>query len=184
MVYDLPTSLEVAGKEYAIRSDYRDVLHILLAFDDPELSPSEKQYLCLYILYPDFDKIPHEDYQAAYSAAIHFIDNGMENDKHSPRTMDWEQDAPLIFSAINKTAGYEVRSVDYLHWWTFTGFFMEIRDGIFATVLNLRQKKAKGKKLEKAEQEFWQANHKICALKPKLTEEERAEKARLNALLN
>lgn len=184
MIFDLPTSLEVSGVEYAIRTDFRDVLRILLAFDDPNLPANEKEYICLFLLYVDFDKIPQEDYSAAYKAALQFIDHGAEKDGHSPRTMDWEQDANLLFPAINSVAGYEVRSVNYLHWWTFTGFFMEIKDGVFASVLQLRMKKAKGKKLEKTEREFWQANRKICVLRPKLTKEEQAEKDRLNALLS
>lgn len=184
MIFDLPASLEVCGKEYAIRTDYRDVLRILLAFNDPELASNEKEYICLYLLYVDFDTIPQEDYPAAYKAAISFIDHGAKNDEHSPRVMDWEQDANLLFPAINRAAGYEVRSVDYLHWWTFTGFFMEIKDCVFASVLHLRYKKAKGKKLEKAEREFWDENRKICVLQPKLTAEEQAEKDRLNALFS
>ena len=164
-----------------IRSDFRDILRILTAFEDPELKDNEKQYVCLYILYTDFDSILQTEYQAAYEAAIKFIDNGAESDGNSPRTMDW--DAALLFPAVNRVAGFETRSADYLHWWTFTGFFMEIKDSIYASVLSLRQKKAKGKKLEKWEREFWQANRKICVLQPRLTAEEKAEKDRLNALL-
>jgi hypothetical protein len=60
---------------------------------------------------------------------------------------------------------------------------MEIRNSVYATVLNLRQKKAKGKKLEKHEKEFWNANKKLCVLQTKLTKEEKEEKARLLAML-
>lgn len=97
--------------------------------------------------------------------------------------MDWEQDAKIMFPAINTAAGYEVRSVPQLHWWTFMGYFMEIQKGVYATVLSLRQKKAKGKKLEKWEKEFWSANTDACVIRPKLTEEEKQEKEQLKALL-
>ena len=40
--YDLPVTLEVAGKEYGIRSDFRAVLDILIAMTDPDLSDYEK----------------------------------------------------------------------------------------------------------------------------------------------
>lgn len=183
MIYELPTCLEVNNKSWEIRTDFRDVLKILIAFEDPELENNEKQYICLFILFVDFESIPQNEYADFYKAAIKFIDNGAESNEHSPRTMDWEQDASLLFPAVNRVAGYEVRAVEYLHWWTFTGYFMEIKDSIFATVLNLRQKKAKGKKLEKWEREFWQTNKNICVLKTKLTEEEQAEKDRLNAIL-
>jgi hypothetical protein len=183
MIWELPTSLEVGGAEWKIRTDYRDILKILIAFDDPELEPVEKEYVCLYILYEDFEEIPKECYTEAYKAALAFIDGGTTGGDSGPRTMDWEQDARILFPAVNRVAGCEVRSLEYLHWYTFTGYFMEIRNSVYATVLNLRQKKAKGKPLEKHEKEFWNANKKLCVLQAKLTEEEKEEKARLLALL-
>lgn len=184
MIGDLPRSLTVNGTEYPIRTDFRDVLGILCAFSDPELEDEEKIYICLFILYEDFDSIPQADYEAAFRAALAFIDNGAEpTDRKSPRIMDWEQDAKLLFPAVNKVAGYETRSCDYLHWWTFLGYYMEISDGVFSHVLSLRSKRAKGKKLEKWELDYWSANKSICVLKPKLSAEEQAEKDRLNALL-
>ena len=184
MIGQLPRELEVNGHMYAIRTDFRDVLNILCAFSDPELEDGEKVYTCLYILFEDFDSIPEDDLEAAFTAALSFIDNGAKpEEQKSPRVMDWEQDENIMFPAINKVAGCEVRSAEYIHWWTFIGFYMEISEGVFSNVLSLRMKKAKGKKLEKWEQEFWNANKGACVLAPKLTAEEQATKDRLNALL-
>lgn len=187
MVGYLPRELEVAGKQYAVRTDFRDILKILVAFNDPELEDSERVYICLFILYEDFQSIPVRDYEAAFKAALSFIDQGAgeikKSAKRSPRVMDWEQDENLIFPAVNKVAGFETRSAEYIHWWTFLGYYMEVSEGIFSTVLSLRMKKAKGKKLEKWEREFWAANKDLCVLHEKLTEEEKAAKERLNALL-
>lgn len=185
MIGELPRQLDVNGESYTIRTDYRDVLKIISAFNDPELEDNEKVYICLFILYEDFDDIPPDDYETAFEAALCFIDQGggKEGHKRSPRVMDWEQDKNILFPAINKVAGFETRSVEYLHWWTFLGYYMEISEGVFSHVLHIRMKRAKGKKLEKWEQEFWTANKAICALKEKLTEEEQAERDRLNALL-
>lgn len=184
MIGELPRSTEINGTEYALRTDFRDVLRILTAFSDPDLENDEKVYICLFILFEDFENMPETDYESAFKAAIRFIDCGTDpGEKHSPRTMDWEQDESIIFPAINRVAGYETRSAEYIHWWTFMGWFMEIHDGVFSNVLSIRSKKAKGKKLEKWEREFWQANKDICVLKPKLTEEEKAARDRLNALL-
>lgn len=177
--FDLPEQLEIGGVLYDIRTDFRDILRILLAFEDPDLENAEKMTICLQILYVDVDTIPPRDIQAAYEAAMRFIDNGQEPDKKSARSMDWEQDAPLLFPAVNQAAGCEVRSMPYLHWWTFTGYFMEIRDSIFSSVLSLRQKRNRGKKLEKREQEFWKQNHKICVLRKRESEVEKAEKAQV-----
>ena len=184
MIGQLPTSLDVNGRQYAIRTDFRDVLKILCAFSDPELEDGEKVYICLVILFEDFDSIPANDYEAAFKAALSFIDNGAKaEEKKSPRVMDWEQDAPLLFPAINKVAGREVRSAEYIHWWTFIGYYMEISEGVFSSIISLRLKKARGKRLEKWEQEFWNANKAACILAPKLTAEEQAAKDKLNALL-
>ena len=181
-IFALPRALELGGRSWAIRTDYREVLTILAAFEDLELEDGDRAYVCLHNLYEDFDGMPRELYQAAYDAAMAFIDRGGDG-RPGPRTMDWTQDAPLIFPAVNRVAGFEVRAVEYLHWWTFLGYFMEIRDSTYATVLSLRQKKARGRRLEKHEKEFWQQNAEICRLKSRLTEAEVAEKARLEAIL-
>ena len=184
MIWDLPTSLEVNGKQWEIRSDYRDILNVIVAFEDPDLKPEEKQYVALFIIYKDFANMPPDDLKQAYEAALWFIDGGKKEAKSSgPRTMDWEQDAAILFPAINSVAGREVRAMPYLHWWTFIGYFMEIQKGVFATVLQLRSKKAKKKKFEKDEQDFWRSNKEICELKPKLSTEEKEEKEKLLSIL-
>jgi hypothetical protein len=183
MIFDLPKTLTVNGTEYPIRTDFRDVLNVLVAFEDPNLEDADKVYVCMTVIYEDFKKIPEEDLNEAYRQAIWFIDNGKVDEKHHPKTMDWEQDATLIFPAVNKVAGFEVRAADYIHWWTFLGYFMEIGESSFSTILSLRQKKAKGKSLDKWEREFWSENADLCKLKPKLTEEEEEEKRRLLSVL-
>lgn len=183
MIADLPRSLEFGGRKWAIRTDFRDVLTILAALDDPNLTEQEKAFVVLHNLYRDFGKIRKEDAQAAFDAAIRFIDRDMPPGTPGPRTMDWTQDAPLIFPAVNAVAGCEVRAKKYLHWWTFCGYFMEIRDSTAATVFALRQKKAKGKKLEKWEKEYWRENAGICKLRARLTDEEQAERDAIEKLL-
>lgn len=187
MIGTLPRQLTVNKRQYRIRTDFRDVLKIVCAFNDPELEDAEKVYVCLYILYMDFEEIPEEDFEAAFQAATAFIDHGTRTDgeqaKPPLRVMDWEQDESILFPAINKAAGFEVRTARYVHWWTFLGYYMEISEGVFANVLSLRLKKARGKKLEKWEREYWNSNKSVCVLQTKLSAVEQAEKDRLNLLL-
>lgn len=183
MIFDLPTALAFGGREWPIHTDFRDVLRTLTAFADPNLTDGEKAYVCLRNTYVHPERIPRALVQAAFDAAVAFIDRGGGSDGPSPRTMDWEQDAPLIFPAVNRAAGFEVRAADYIHWWTFMGFFMEIRDSTYATVLSLRNKRARGKKLEKQEQEFWDRNRRVCELRTRYTDGELEEQGRLRALL-
>lgn len=166
MIGRLPTSLPINGKSYRIRSDFRDILRIIAAYQDDELTDAEKALVCLANIYKDFKAIPERDYQAAYDAAAGFIDYGIREDRPSPRVLDWEHDESIIFPAINKSAGAEVRLLPYCHWWTFLGYFHSIdRESTLGVVLMVRQKKAKRKKLEKWEQDFWLNNRNLCDLK-------------------
>lgn len=185
MSWRLPESLEVGGSIFRIRTDFRDILTIFEAFNDPDLPDFAKTEVMLRIMYPDIEKIPKEDLNEAVKKGMEFINHGIDDDgKPKPRLMDWEQDADLIIPAINKVAGIgDVRSVGYLHWWTFLGYYMEIGDGLFTQVLNIRHKRMKGKKLEKWEKEFAAENKSLINLKKRLTEEERGrEEAERQAL--
>ena len=162
--WNLPVTLNVAGTDYEIREDFRAALDILAAFNDEALSEDEKIKATIEILY--YPIIPPEEHlQEAFDKALWFIDCGIEqDDTPKPRTMDWEKDAPIIFPAVNKIAGFETRCGKVIHWWTFYGWFMEIDDGLFSQVLSVRQKLAKGKKLDKWEREFLNSNQKLCEL--------------------
>lgn len=175
--YDLPSSLTVGGRVYAIRTGWRAVMDIFAAMNDPDLEDMGKQIAMLTILYPEHDSIPAEDIPEAIARACEFIDCGQRPDsEHRPRLIDWEQDAALIMPAVNAVAGKDVRCDPNLHWWTFFGMFMNVEGGLFGNVLHIRQKKAKGKKLEKQEEEFYRENRKIIDLGKKETSEIRAEK--------
>lgn len=63
MIYDLPTSVEINGVTYKVQSDYRAILDICVALNDPELSQREKVIVLLDIFYHDSDTIPPEDYR-------------------------------------------------------------------------------------------------------------------------
>ena len=182
MIGRLPTTLVIDNMEYKIRTDYRIVLTIFEAFNDVELTDKDKMYVMLELLY---EEIP-TNLEEALKQATWFLDGGKQYEEFNKtkKVMDWEQDESIIFSAINKVAGCETREKEYIHWWTFLGYFSEIGEGLFSTVVNIRQKKNKGKKLEKYEQEFYRNNKQLIDLKEKYTAEEKAEIDRLNELLN
>ena len=182
MLGELPRSLTVGGTEYRIRTDYRAALLIFQAYADSALTDAEKAAVCLQTLY--CDGIP-SDAEAAMDAAVWFLDGGdVPQEKPLPKpVLDWEQDAALYFPAVNKAAGFEVRGCRYLHWWTFLGYFREIGESLFSSVVNIRAKKAKGKKLEKYEREFEQEHSELVRIRPRYTESEQAEIDALNALL-
>ncbi len=185
MIGYLPTTLTVAEKEYPINTDFRNVLIFLEACEDPDLSNEERLYILLKRMYGNgYEDIPKDCIGEALEQAKWFVDCGKNEDNTEKRKMiDWTQDASIIFPAVNKVANKEVRSEAYLHWWTFMGYFMEIEGGTFSTVLAIRQKKLRGKKLEKWEQDFYSHNKNICDIQTRYTEEEQAEIDYWNKLL-
>ncbi len=182
MIGLLPKKLEVDGVEYDIRSDYRIALLILEAYNDPDLSYYEKAAICVKCL---FEKIP-KNFNAALEKAVWFLDGGdiCVIEKKEKKIIDWKQDEQLIFSALNKVAGYEIRVVEYLHWWSFLGLFNEIGEGLFSTVIQIRRKKNNNERLDKYEQKFYNANKKLIDLKVKYSLEEQKEIDELNKLLS
>lgn len=177
-MYDLPTSVEIDGEDWAINSDYRAVLDICTALADVELNEQERAIVTLQIFYPDFDDMNPKDYNEAIAKCMEFINLGKApkpEEQNSPKMIDWEQDFQLMVAPINTVAGKEIRALDYLHWWTFISYYNEINgDSTFAQVVQLRSKMAKGKKLEKSDLEFYRANRDLVDFKNKYTPEDNA----------
>lgn len=181
MNYDLPKSLVVCGSEYEIRSDYRAVLDICAALSDTELPVQEKIIVALSIFYPNFEEMPPEHCEEALKQCYWFIDCGEEQQNQKPpKLMDWEQDFKYIVAPINRVLGQEVRAVPYdietntggLHWWTFISAYYEIGDCLFAQIVRIREKRARGKPLDKSEQEFYRKNRDLVEFKNKYTKAE------------
>lgn len=180
MGYGLPKTLEICGEEFPVRYDFRVILEIFQALNDGELDDQERGFVALQLFYPDFDEIP--DYREAISKMFWFINGGKEQDsnKRQRPLVDWEQDFPLIVAPVNRVLGYETRAVEYdplentggLHWWTFLSAYMEIGDCLFSQVVGIRSKKARGKALDKADQEFYRRNKDIVDIKTKYTREQ------------
>lgn len=174
-MYELPKSLDVCGVEYEIRSDFRAVLDCCTALSDTELTNEEKVYACLFIMYPDFMEMPLEHYEEALKQSFWFINCGSEEDntRKAPKLMDWEQDFQYIVAPVNRVLGTEIRAVPYLHWWTFISAYYEIGDCTFAQIVRIRDKKAKGKKLDKAEQEWYKNNRKMVDMRQSFNDSEK-----------
>lgn len=184
MTFGLPRSLEVNGREEPIRYEYTAVLDAISALNDPELENSEKLLCFLHIIYENFENFPTGDYEEAFTAAMEFVNNGVEEERRTNvKMVDFEQDYRIMIPAINRVAGREIREDESIHWWTFLGWFMEIGECTYGTVLNIRRKKSEGKKLEKWEQEFYSKNKNMIEIRPKLTEEEKAAEEWLNNFL-
>lgn len=176
MIWDLPIAVEINGKGHPIRNkcDYRVVLDVICALNDNELTDEEKVKCALFIFYEDVSQI--DDFGTAIKEMLRIINGGEEqeeNHEQKPQLMDWEHDFPQLAPPISRVLGYDVRTPDkFTHWYSFLGGYQEIGECAFATLVSIRSKRAKGKKLEKWEQEFYQEHRKMVDLPKKLTQEE------------
>ena len=162
-MYDLPISISVNDKDYAItnKGDFRMVLDCFSALEDVELSEDYRILASLLIFYEDFndyDDIPEDEDTLVklITEMMYFFSCGQDDygDAPSPKLIDWEKDSQMVMSAVNNVAGKEIRLEQYVHWWTFVGYYMAIGESVLATVVSIRNKILNSTELEKWEKKF------------------------------
>ena len=176
MDYTLPKAFEIGGTEYSIRYDFRPVLDICAAMEDPDLNEREKALVACIIFYPDFSDIPAEHLTEAVEKCYWFIGGGEDCQKQKgPKLVSWGKDIKHIIAPINRVLGREIRDIPegQLHWWTFLAAYMEVGDCVFAQIVRIRNLIAKGKKLEKHDREWYRANAHLVNIPVKLSQAER-----------
>ena len=176
MMYSLPYSVTIDGKELKIRNncDYRVVLDVIEALNDEDLTDQEKIQCALYIFYGE-ELTKTQNHEELAKQMFLIINGGEEEEQKpdSPKLMDWHHDFSQLAPPISRVLGYDVRMPDkFTHWWTFIGGYREIGECTFANIVGIRSKRAKGKRLEKWEEEFYRENKKMVDLPQKLTAEE------------
>ena len=50
-MFSLPTTVEIAGQSYPVRTDYRVILEIFVMLDDPDLTDADKTEALLRMFY-------------------------------------------------------------------------------------------------------------------------------------
>lgn len=168
-MFDLPTTVTIKDREFGIRDDgdYRMVLDVFSALQDIDIPKKERMITAIVIFYDGFslDNVfekaeSSEIMEELATKMFDFISCGQTNmgNKTNHKLIDWEQDEQLIASAVNNVANMEIRTVDYMHWWTFMGHYISVGESVLSTVVQIRSKLVEGKKLEKHEQEFRKKN--------------------------
>lgn len=167
-MYSLQTEVQIGQASFPIaqKGDYRMVLDCFKALNDPDLSLEEQVYGAMIIFYEDFktigDIFVYRDIaDQLQSEMIKFFNCGkleLKSNTGNHRIIDWEKDSNMICAAVNAVANCEVRALEYLHWWTFFGYYMSVGESVLSNVVSIRYKIAKGEKLEKYERKFVQEN--------------------------
>lgn len=182
--YSLPTAIEIDGKSYPItqKGHFEMVIDCFSVLNDKEIPEKLRVVDCCKIFYEDINDdsdimLFGEHYEEAVDKMYSFFNcNQLEvGAKTNIKLIDWETDAQLICAAVNNVAQTEIRSEPYLHWFTFMGYYISVGDSPLATVVGLRDKKARGKKLEKHEREFIMNNPQYFTTKEQLEQQKQDE---------
>ena len=180
--WELPVTADIGGKTYTLRTDYREILGIFACLQEERYPEFLRWYMALARFYEE--EIPDEDFHEAVAFFCKFVCGGeTESETAGPQLLDWQSDAQMIVSDINKVAGREIRELPYVHWWTFLGWFHSIGEGNLSALVSIREKLRRGKKLEPHEQEYYRRNRERVNGYKKYSAEELAEQERLKRLL-
>lgn len=180
-LWQLPVSARIGGREYPIHADFRDILEIFAYLEDPDLPEYLRWQIAVALFYEG--QIPQQHYSQAMEYLVSFISCGQQGEKPGPKLIDWQTDAMAIVSDMNRVAGMEIRSLPFVHWWTFMAWFHGIGEGQLSAIVSIRDKLRRGKKLEDWERDFYRENKHRVDMKKRYSREELAEQARIEALL-
>ena len=192
-MYTLPTTVKIRDNDFKIRNkgDFRMVLDCFNALQDDNLTQQERVISSLIIFYDDVHSYEDlcvlfkddEDLKLAIEKMYEFFNCNQKEvgAKQNYKLIDWDNDSQIICSAINNVANTEIRSLDYLHWWTFMGYYISIGESVLSTVVSIRHKIATGKKLEKYEKDFKKDNPNYFNFDYR-TSEQREEDAKFRAM--
>lgn len=155
----LPKKVEVDGVYYKIDTDFRTALSVMDMYNDGALSAYDKHIIAIKTMYTTRNKsgklvtnIP-ENIVGAAEALVAFLNGSRLEDESNEEVssaseekskipiLDYYEDEKLLFSAVNKVAGKEVRAEKYMHWWTFIGLCSAIDDNsAISHIMSIRNK--------------------------------------------
>lgn len=187
-MYELPTTVDIDGNVFHIRrkGDFRVILDCFAALQDDELDKEYKILTAIIIFYEEFDSLEDTNKYGKFLEKLtlemfRFINCGQDNQRGAESEIsliNWEDDSQIICAAVNNVAKQEVRILEYLHWWTFLGYYMSVGQSVLSTVVSIRDKVYRGKKLDKWEQDFKKENPQFFVRKQPTIEREFEEELR------
>ena len=124
-----------------INTDFRYCLRAVVACEDNELTPQEKQIITLANLY---SRQP-PDIREAMVQAKWFLDCGRDGEgtsegRQQPRVYSFAKDSEMIFAAFKQVHGIDLDTAN-LHWWKFIALFMAVianQNTAFGSLVTLR----------------------------------------------
>ena len=122
----LPDYIEIDGKRFPIRSDFKTWIRVsaVIFGGEDEVIKTAK------ILSLVFPKLP-DRLDSAMQAVIDFYQprrqSAVGDDMPARRIYDYEHDAEMIYAAFLQQYGMNLNAID-LHWWQFRAMFDNLND--------------------------------------------------------
>ncbi len=148
---------------YALNTDFRTGVQIVMASADEELSNAERTVIAVNLLfkeaYPqDADEIEE---------CIKWFMNGWSHDNHKSSShenvMDFDQDQGRIYSAFLSQYRIDLNNAD-MHFWRFMYLLSNLEECAFTRVIDIRTKKITGK-MSKQEQTAYTDAKKVYKIR-------------------
>ena len=185
---DYPNRIEVNGKKYGIRTNFRNSILFELMMQDGGMDARGKVRRGLDLYFP----IVPDDLNAAVDAALWFYRCGREETLQQKRMAarrgrrqiySFEHDAGLIYAAFRLAYGIDLQDIGYMHWWRFRALFNSLpRDCEFVRVMEYRSIDINDQ-MPKEQKDFYKRMKRLYALPLSKSEDDRQaaiEKALLN----
>lgn len=120
---DLPTFLNINGKEFLIDTDFRTWIALNEALQDISLSDEEKGSLLISLLF--IEEVP-DDFDAVITAVLSFLQGNAEDRRHtssvkksSRYVFSFTYDQDYIVGGFLEYYGIDLLQIEYMHWWYF-----------------------------------------------------------------
>ena len=179
LIDELPVSVNIAGTEYPVNTNFRNMILIGQLVNDSAYSQNERVGLMLNLFY----KQAPPDIAAAIGELVSFYkgyrpDPPVSKVKNTgaPEAYSYDRDDWLIYSAFRKSWDINLQTIEYLHWFEFRALFDDLDETcLFVKVMQYRAVDLSAIK-DKEQKAFYRKMKRIYALPLDEHEQERLDK--------
>lgn len=172
---ELPKSVEIDGRKYAIDTDYTTSIRYELLLMDSSFDEGEKARLALNLYY---DNLPN-NLEAAMQKIYWFYaggdipKKGAKTGGNAKRIYSFEHDSEYIYAAFLADYGIDLQNTN-LHWWKFKALFQSLReDNLINKIMGYRSMDIS--KLKGEEKRYYQKLQKQFAIPLPKSEQEKLD---------
>lgn len=176
----LPAVYEYGGKQYDIRTDFRDWIRFELLFTDRDVPMRDKKNALLRIIFPvappdpDLWEFILWFYQCGKESRGVKSDSKSVKAKKQAAVYSFEYDDGYVYAAFLEVYGLDLTAVEYLHWWKFKSLFRGLHDCKFTDIMSYRAEEIT-KKTPDYRKTFLQDMKKLYALPRSLSEQQKID---------